>query len=151
MLGGEFKGGKGPVEFSDDLVGVFNLKGGVFHSPKKLMVKTDWIQDGGDFEHGKGTVTFGGTSHFIDLPKKEVFYNVVVDKDDRTILMLGEKDRIVISNKLSLNDGIINGGKFYAYGEVEHTSGFDGGSTELRVKGKRKQEESTSGTNEIAR
>ncbi|MCF7844478.1 MAG: DUF4215 domain-containing protein [Kiritimatiellales bacterium] len=129
---GVFKGSKGTVELNDDLVGVFNIKGGEFIAPKLLIVRSKWEQTGGKFKHNKGTVQLKGTSHDLNIEDGQELFNLLVDKDDRTRVNLS-KVSVNILNDLHLKNGVIDGGTLIVQSGLTISDGFDGGESLIKI------------------
>jgi cysteine-rich repeat protein len=135
LSGGIFDPEHGTVAFNDDFVGVFRLSGGTFEAPPVLHVRSDWVQTAGVFHHNNGTVIFDGTSHSIDVPSTETFYNVTLRKNNGSSLNVTTGDTVIAQGTLVLGDGDLGIGTIQALGPVTHESGFDGGTGLLSLEG----------------
>ena len=135
MEGGVFKGGKGRMRLLDDLAGTFLLKGGKFIAPSSLEVWEDWISEKGVFDHNKSKVIFAGTSHVIDVNESEKFYDVTLQKQDNSELIVTDNDVLKISNKFKASDGRSAGGSVDIEGSLLVGADFDGGDTMFNLEG----------------
>ncbi|OVE82769.1 hypothetical protein BVY03_00165 [bacterium K02(2017)] len=94
------------------------------------------------FTHNNGTVNFDGpqkiTSYSVTPDGNLNFYDVTINKTTgiNNYLDIAVNDSITVLNDLTLTDGLLNGaGYMDAQGDVSITSGFDGGTGDLRITG----------------
>lgn len=101
-------------------IGTFTFSGGVFNAPANMTIANSYTKTGsGTFNEGTNTVTFGtlnGDSY--NSTTVETFYNVIVNQVYSFSTLNIANQKMVVSNDLTITQGIIINGAVDVYGNV---------------------------------
>lgn len=127
IAAGVYDSGSNTVDINDALTAT----GGTFAATSSGMFVSGHVTITTTFTENSGTVTFDGGASTLDVSASETFYNVVISKTSGASFTVASGDTMVVSNALTLTDGLFVTGTINAEGTISVGAGFDGGSGRL--------------------
>lgn len=114
-----------------DVNGNFTLSGGTFNAPTSntFSLAGGFAHTaGGTFNNNSGTMIFDTTSGTgIDVASTETFYNLT--KNSGVLKVIATGDTLIVTNMLTLNDGIMRTGTIQVQGDVSVAAAVDADAT----------------------
>jgi hypothetical protein len=125
---GTFIGTSGTLTVTDTIIN----SNGTLTAPSGTYKTKSFTNTGtGTFTEGTNTVTIDSGAATINVNSSEIFYNLILDKNDGAATTIASGDSLFISNLLTLRDGQVNTGNLKPQGNVVIETDFDGGASPL--------------------
>jgi hypothetical protein len=121
-----------PIQYNGHnltLINNFTQAAGTFTPSATFTLQgASFSKTGGDFVEGTGTIIFTAVGNSIDVATTETFYNLTIAKGGGHQFNLSSADTLVVTNALTLTDGLIPSGTIDVMGNITQASTFDGGA-----------------------
>jgi len=157
--GGTFMGGNSTIRMgaASSTTAQVVLEGGTFLSTSStLSMGANYTHTGGGtFSHNNGTVLYDAAMVTWNVATAETFYNLTLDCAGTgsncagSELAVSAGDTLIVTNQLTLTDGLLGIGTIEAQGAVTIGSMFDGGTGLLSVTGNAARTISLAASNEL--
>jgi len=96
-----------------------------------MTAKADFNITSGTFSHNSGTLLFeGADTRYFNVPfQSPIFYNVNINKDHNSKLIIEIGDSLKVENNLIANNGKFQFNQVFVEGDIQINSDWDGGSS----------------------